>query len=29
LQINERASMEFDGDKIIIRPPKSLEGETE
>lgn len=29
LHINDRASMEFDGDKIIIRPPKSLEGETE
>lgn len=26
LSIDDRASMEFDGEKIIIRPPKALEG---
>ena len=29
LQIDNKASMEFDGDKIIIRSPKSLEGTTD
>ncbi|MBB6729583.1 ABC transporter ATP-binding protein [Cohnella zeiphila] len=28
LQIGDKASMEFDGEKILIRAPKSLEGET-
>ena len=26
LQITDKASMEFDGERIIISPPKSLEG---
>jgi len=26
LQITDKASMEFDGEKIIIRPPNKLEG---
>ncbi len=28
LKISDKASMEFDGEKIMIRAPKSLEGET-
>jgi hypothetical protein len=28
LQIGDKATLEFDGEKILIRAPKTMEGET-